>query len=191
VEGIALSGVRAQYFDAAGYLQNENDKGEPLIHYRTELHAHFVYEVETPYMGLPLLFERRYTWPAFESIPDPCEEVDRLLRDRGFTLDAHPDRCYHEAGLGRRWWATRIMEGQELTLDVLIQQQERPLESIAPLVLEPARAAVVAAPPAHTVYDITLRGYYRGRWEEALNEVHWLEARLRQRVYLRREGADS
>ncbi|MGH2541321.1 MAG: hypothetical protein ACRDIB_00900, partial [Ardenticatenaceae bacterium] len=186
VEGVTLSGLRAHFFDAAGHLQQETCDGQPLVHYRTELHTDFEFWLQEPYIGLPILLERRYTWPAVETISDPFEEVDRLLRERGFALDGQPGRCYRLDGLGQRWWATRNVEGQELTLDVLIRQRERSLEIAAPSMQQNVRVAQ----PAHTLFDVTVKGYYRGRWEEAMEEVRWLEQRLRQQMDLRREDSE-
>ncbi len=184
--GITLSRLRAQYFDAAGYVQSDNCEGNPLISYRSEIHIVWSCVLEESYHGVPLLLERHYTWPAVETVPEPFEEVEASLRERGFEMDAA--RSLRRAGVEQRWWATRTVDGQPLVLDVLIQQRTRPLHRVSPLVEEGVSPVIVADEMSPTVYDLTLRSYYRGRWEVALEQVQRLEDRLRERLHFRQDS---
>lgn len=181
VLGMPLSGVRAQYFDAAGYLQTENGAGKPLIQYRTELHAPFVYRIAEDIHHSPALLERRYTWGAGEGTLNPFPAVEEALRERGFVVD--PAMSFGSADKKERWWVSRTTEGLPLILDVMLERNEQPL-AMRSTMSSGDRFALTDLPP-RTIFTLTIRGYYNGPWEEVAEQMEWLEDRLRQRLHLR------
>ncbi len=117
-------------------------------------------------------------------MPKPFAEVEQALRERGFEFNEA--RGWLAERVGQRWWATREIAGYPLILDVTIEQREPPMFPLAPLTKQADRV-MMASQPIPKVYEISLRGYYRGAWEEAMEQVRWLEERLHQRLNLRHE----
>lgn len=184
VQGMALSGVQAAFFDAAGYRQAENHAGKPLLNYLTELYADFEYWLNKPTAEPPLLLERRYTWPATHGSLTPAREVETVLRERGFALDEGLGTSGESAW---RWWGERRVEGLPLIVDARLEKIERPLTVMNPLLGDDTEPLRFGEEPARTFYDLTLHAYYRGPWADVAPHVEWLEERLHQRLHLRRE----
>ncbi|MBA3530481.1 MAG: hypothetical protein H0T73_00975, partial [Ardenticatenales bacterium] len=185
VLGMPLSGVRAQYFDAAGYLWNENHAGKPLINYRTELHAEFEYQPANDLEDFPVLLERRFAWAGNEGVSNPFREVTDTLKERGFTVD--PALSNGGADRRQRWWATRVTDGREMVLDIEMERGERPNAILGTVGGDQRDRFAITDSPSRTFYTLTIRAYYPGPWDEVAQQMTWLEERLRQRLYLRRQ----
>lgn len=182
IQGIPLSGVRVQYFDAAGYPHNEDGNGKPLTEYRTDIFTNFTYRLADALREPPTLLERHYGWISSESSPNPFHEVQRILEERTFEID--PALSGGDA-THRRWWATRLTDGQPLILDVRMEQRTLPRFPYGSFLAEPKEARTLGESSQRSYCELTIVGYYRGRWDEAVRQIERIEERLRQRLHLR------
>lgn len=182
VSGVPLSGVRAQFFDATGYPHNEDGSGKPLVEYRTDIFANFTYRLADALREPPTLLERHYGWISSESSPNPFHEVQRILEERTFEIDPTLSEA---AGNHRRWWATRLTDGQPLILDVRMEQRTLPRFPYGSFAADPKEARTLGESSQRSYCELTIVGYYRGRWEEAVGQIERIEERLRQRLHLR------
>jgi hypothetical protein len=185
--GITMSAMRAEFFDAAGYVEARNDEGEPMVEYKSELYGNFTLPLEQATQAAPVALERRLTWFSPESAPDAFPVVRELLLDEGFAHLGQPD---HEPNRVQ-WTVSRDVDGKPLVVAVTLRRRESvQVVAISDTELESGRKP--AALRQMYYYDLTLSGRYRGEWARAQAIIGRVERRLRDRLHLRgksNEGA--
>lgn len=208
-----LSGMRAQYFDALGYPQNTNPAGKPLFTYKSEVWSNFEFQIAEALREPPMLLERSYSWISNESCKSTFSKIKRNLVEcrfdfedlpkanansngdelddgKGYEHHNHPDDHLEHKEYAK-WRVRRILNGQALIVDVMVEKQELPRTLIEPLRGDQqvdstdSVNSMFMKPLTRSQYDLKINAYYRGQWRKATEQLETLEERLRQRLQLR------
>ncbi len=208
-----LSGMRAQFFDALGYPQNTNPAGKSLFTYKSEIWSNFEFQIAEALREPPILLERSYSWISNESCKSTFSKIQRNLVECRFDFEEvkkpsengaehdpeeskghehhnHPDDHLEHKEYAK-WRVRRILNGQPLIVDVLVEKQELPRTLIEPLRGDQkvdsndSVNSMFMKPLTRSQYDLKINAYYRGQWRKATEQLETLEERLRQRLQLR------
>jgi hypothetical protein len=184
--GISMSAMRAEFFNAAGYVEPLAADGEPLVQYRSELYGNFTLPLENASHAAPVALERHLTWFSPESAPEAFPTVRDLLAEENFTQLGdlqHDPQSYH-------WLMTRPVDGKPLTLEISLKRHDSmQLVELSDTDYHAGRKP--AALQQMYFHDLTLSARYRGDWARAQTVIGRVERRLRDRLNLRRKSEQT